>query len=179
MQQSIFDHYIPHNAAIQNADAALYVREGGDFIPAGDHHILEAARRVADQVLPERKHLNQPDRVKQFFTLKLNSTLEHEVFAMAMLDTQLRLIEYVEPFRGTLNQASVYPREVLKMVLAANAGAVIIAHNHPSGHLEPSEADRTLTQHLKKALSLVDVRLLDHIVVAGNRTLSFAEKGML
>lgn len=85
----------------------------------------------------------------------------------------------MEPFRGTLTQASVYPREVIKMALAANAGSVVIAHKHPSGMLEPSQADLTLTRHLKQALSMVDIRLLDHILVAGNKTLSFAEKGHL
>jgi DNA repair protein RadC len=107
------------------------------------------------------------------------TTPEHEVFAMALLDGQFRLIEYGEPFRGTLTQASVYPREVIKMALAANAAAVIIGHNHPSGRLEPSQADLTLTRHLKQALSMVDIRLLDHILVAANKTLSFAERGHL
>ena len=160
--------------------SSLFVRDSaGAFVPAQDKHILNAARQVADRVLPSRKDLSHPELVKQFFALKLNSTLEHEVFAMALLDGQFRLIDYGEPFRGTLTQASVYPREVIKMALAANAAAVIIGHNHPSGRLEPSQADLTLTRHLKQALSMVDIRLLDHILVAANKTLSFAESGHL
>jgi DNA repair protein RadC len=178
VQYSLFDAYTARSdAAIASS---LFVRDpAGAFVPAQDKHILDAARLVADRVLPERRDLSQPERVKQFFALKLNSTLEHEVFAMALLDGQFRLIEYGEPFRGTLTQASVYPREVIKMALAANAAALIIGHNHPSGRLEPSQADLTLTRHLKQALSMVDIRLLDHILVAANKTMSFAESGHL
>lgn len=181
MQYSLFNAKDRRQSADQALPGTvLYIREAdGAFIPANNKLILNAARDVAEQVLPERQEFNQPDLVKRFFALKLNSTLEHEVFAMAMLDSQMRLIEYVEPFRGTLTQASVYPREVIKMVLAANAAAVIIAHNHPSGMVEPSAADKSLTSHLRQALSLVDVRLLDHIIVGGNKTLSFVETGHL
>lgn len=109
----------------------------------------------------------------------MNRSLEHEVFGMVLLDATYSLIDYQEPFRGTLMQASVYPREVVKISLEANAAAIIIAHNHPSGRLEPSQADRQLTQQLQQALALVDIRLLDHILVAGNATMSFAEMGLL
>lgn len=95
------------------------------------------------------------------------------------LDAKHRLIQYVEMFRGTIDCASVYPREVVKEALRLNAAAVIYAHNHPSGNPEPSQADRTLTQRLKEALALVEVRSLDHIIVAGERTVSFAEEGLL
>ena len=180
MQYSLFSHVATYTPSVNSETSALYVRDpNGTFMPADTSLVLNAARQIAHQVLPERVNMSQPQRVKDFFAMKLNSTLEHEVFAMAMLDSQLRLIDYVEPFRGTLTQASVYPREVVKMALAANAGAVIIAHNHPSGMLEPSQADLTLTKHLKQALSLIDIRLLDHILVAANRTLSFAERGLL
>ncbi|RYH45827.1 MAG: DNA repair protein, partial [Alcaligenaceae bacterium] len=96
-----------------------------------------------------------------------------------MLDAQNRLIEYVELFRGTVSQASVYPREVVKELLARNAAALVLVHNHPSGVAEPSRADEHLTQTLKAALALADVRVLDHLIVAGSNVLSFAERGLL
>lgn len=179
MQYSLFNTRLFASVTEPN-NGTLYVRESnGSFVPANTSVVLDAARNVADQLLPERTNMAQPNLVKEFFALKLNSTLEHEVFAMAMLDAQLRLIEYAEPFRGTLTQTSVYPREVIKMALAANASAIVIGHNHPSGMLEPSQADLALTKHLKQALSLVDIRLLDHILVAANKPLSFAERGLL
>lgn len=104
---------------------------------------------------------------------------EHEVFSALFLDAKHRLIQYVEMFRGTIDSASVYPREVVKEALRLNAAAVIFAHNHPSGNPEPSQADKVLTQRLKEALALVDVRSLDHIIVAGQSTVSFAELGLL
>ena len=105
--------------------------------------------------------------------------LEHEVFIVVYLDARHRLIDAVELFRGTLTQTSVYPREVVKGALTRNAAAVALAHNHPSGVAEPSRADEFLTQNLKAALGLVDVRILDHFVVAGDSVLSFAERGLL
>lgn len=180
MQYSLFSTRTSYAPAVAVNPSGLYVREpSGAFVPADTTHVLDAARQIAHQVLPDRIDMSRPALVKEFFAMKLNSTLEHEVFAMAMLDAQHRLIEYVEPFRGTLTQASVYPREVIKMALSANAAAVMIAHNHPSGMLEPSQADLTLTKHLKQALAMIDIRLLDHILVAANKTLSFAERGHL
>lgn len=181
MQYSLFDsarrNAIP---SCSSSTTQLYIREAhGGFVPAGHEDILEAARVVADVEIPRGESLSQPHLVKQLFALKLHSGLEHEIFAMALLDAQYRLIDYLEPFRGTLTQATVYPREVVKMALTANAAAVIIGHNHPSGALQPSSADLTLTRHLDSALKLVDVRLLDHILVADNRTYSFAEHGQL
>jgi DNA repair protein RadC len=105
--------------------------------------------------------------------------LDHEVFQVLYLDTQHQLISSEEAFRGTINQTAVYPREIVKRALVLNAGSVIVSHNHPSGVVEPSNADLFLTKGLKAALELVDIRLLDHIVVAGTTTLSFAEKGLL
>ena len=180
MQLALFSPTVSYTPSVSADPTALYVRDpNGVFVPADIGRVLDAARQIAHQVLPERIDMSKPQQVKEFFAMKLNSTLEHEVFAMGMLDAQYRLIEYVEPFRGTLTQASVYPREVVKMALAANAAAIIIAHNHPSGTLEPSAADLSLTKHLRTALSLMDIRLLDHILVAGNKTLSFAESGQL
>ena len=116
--------------------------------------------------------------VRDFLQVKLGA-LQHEVFAVLMLDAQHRVIEYVELFRGSVSQTSVYPREVVKESLARNAAALILVHNHPSGLAEPSRADEFLTQTLKTALSLVDVRVLDHMVVAGTDLVSFAERGLL
>jgi DNA repair protein RadC len=101
------------------------------------------------------------------------------VFAVIHLDVQHRVIEYVEMFRGTVSQTSVYPREIVKEALARNSAALILVHNHPSGVAEPSRADEALTQTLKNALSLVDVRVIDHLIVAGSTILSFAERGLI
>jgi DNA repair protein RadC len=116
--------------------------------------------------------------VRDYLRTKLGA-LEHEVFVGFLLDSQNRLIEYAELFRGTLAQTSVYPREVVKIALTRNAAAMIFAHNHPSGVAEPSRADELLTQTLKQALSLVEVRVLDHFIVAGDSIVSFAERGLL
>ena len=117
-----------------------------------------------------------PARVKEYLALHLGG-LEHEVFAVLFLDSQFRLLRLEEMFRGTLAQTSVYPREVVKRALALNAGAVVLAHNHPSGAAEPSRADEHLTQTLRQALALVDVRVLDHLVVGRGQVTSFAERG--
>lgn len=122
--------------------------------------------------------MDSPATVKNFLALKL-ADLEHEVFSVLWLDAQNRVLEYQELFHGTLTQTSVYPREVVKAGLALNAGACILAHNHPSGHAEPSHTDKALTDTLKTALALVDIRVLDHIIVGGLSTVSFAEKGLI
>lgn len=122
--------------------------------------------------------LNSPSAVRDYLRLLL-APLEHEVFFALWLDAQNRVIEAEEVFRGTLTQTSVYPREIVKKALLCNAGAVIFAHNHPSGIAEPSHADETLTVALKQALALVDVRVLDHFVVAGGGVISFAERGLI
>ncbi|MDT4842911.1 hypothetical protein FQZ97_768260 [compost metagenome] len=119
-----------------------------------------------------------PELVKEYLCTKL-AGFEHEVFAALFLDSQHRLLEYVELFRGTIDAAAVYPREVVKEALRLNTAAVIFSHNHPSGNPEPSQADKVLTQRLKEALALVDVRTLDHVIVAGDATASFAEHGLL
>jgi DNA repair protein RadC len=107
------------------------------------------------------------------------SKLEYEVFQVIYLDTQHRVISSEEAFRGTVNQTAVYPREIVKRALQLNAAALVVSHNHPSGELEPSNSDHLLTKHLKEALQTVDVRLLDHIIVAANKTLSFSERGLI
>ena len=140
--------------------------------------IIEAARQAVDQKLQRGASFSSPDVVKEYLSAKL-AGYDHEVFAVLFLDSQHRLIEYAEMFHGTIDSMAVYPREVLKEALRLNAAAVIISHNHPSGTPEPSAADRTFTKRLKEALALVDVRTLDHIIVAGSTTTSFAEQGML
>ena len=122
--------------------------------------------------------LSSPAKVRDFLSLTIGH-LEHEVFVALFLDAQNRLLISEELFRGTLTQTSVYPREVVKRALRINAAAVIFAHNHPSGVAEPSRADEMLTTSLKQALALIDVRVLDHPVVAGRTTMSFAERGLI
>jgi DNA repair protein RadC len=159
--------------------SVLLVRDvAGDYRPADADEVLQAAQRLLRQQLRGREVLSSPQVVRDFLRVKLGS-LEHEVFAVLMLDAQHRLIEYVELFRGTVSQTSVYPREVVKESLARNAAALVLVHNHPSGVAEPSRADEHLTQTLKSALSLVDVRVLDHLIVAGSDVLSFAERGLI
>jgi len=139
---------------------------------------LELARRAIDEGLRRDTVLNSPQRVRQYLQLQL-ARHEHEVFAVLYLDSQNRLLKCEELFRGTLTQTSVHPREVVKQALRHNAAGVILAHNHPSGVAEPSRADELLTRALKDALGLVEVRVLDHLIVAGNATVSFAERGLL
>ena len=140
--------------------------------------VLELARRAVLEQLTQRPVFETPAQVKHYAQLQLGA-LAHEVFAVLFLDAQHRLLHYEEMFRGTLTQTSVYPREVVKRALELNAAAVIFAHNHPSGVAEPSRADEHLTQTLKAALALVDVRVLDHLVVGRGAVISFAERGLL
>jgi DNA repair protein RadC len=140
--------------------------------------VLELARRALGEELRGASALTSPGAVRDFLRLTLGAR-PHEVFVCLYLDAQHRVLGHEELFRGTLTQTSVYPREVVKAALAANAAAVIFAHNHPSGVAQPSSADEMLTRQLKEALALVDIRVLDHFVVAGNQALSFAERGLL
>ena len=139
---------------------------------------VELAHRAARETLSRGDALTSPESVRNYLRLTLASR-ENEVFVGLFLDSQHRLIAAEELFRGTLAQTSVYPREIVKAALARNAAAVIFAHNHPSGVAEPSRADELLTQSLKSALALIDVRTLDHFVVAGAQVVSFAERGLL
>lgn len=140
--------------------------------------VLELARRVLAQQLRERTAFASPDAVKHYLQLHL-AARPHEVFAVLFLDAQNRLLAMEELFRGSLTQTSVYPREVVLRALHHQAAAVVLAHNHPSGAVQPSRADEALTQTLKSALALVDVRVLDHVIVAPGQALSMAEKGLL
>jgi DNA repair protein RadC len=140
--------------------------------------VLEMSRRALKEEMQRGDALNSPRAVRDYLQLLLGGR-QQEVFMVLFLDTQHRVIAAEELFHGTLGQTSVYPREVVKRVLAHNAAAVILAHNHPSGIAEPSQSDRLLTDALKQALSLVDVRVLDHFVIGTGRTLSFAESGLM
>jgi DNA repair protein RadC len=140
--------------------------------------VLELARRAMAQQLKAGTIFNSPEAVKQFLQLHI-AHKKHEVFAVLFLDVQNKLLAMEELFRGTLNQTRVYPREVVLRALHHHAGAVVLAHNHPSGTVQPSRADEAITETLKAALGLVDVRVLDHIIVAPGLTFSFAEKGLL
>ena len=140
--------------------------------------VLELARRSLSEELQAGIALSSPQAVKQYLQLLLGGKA-YESFAILFLDVRNRLIACEELFRGTLTHTSVYPREVVKVALARNAASIILAHNHPSGTPEPSTADHTLTQALKQALALIDVRVLDHFVVAGRHVYSFAEHGEL
>lgn len=158
----------------------LMIRDGESrrCRPATPEQILAAARRIIDQKMQRGVSLESPAATREYLRTKL-AGYDYEVFAMLMLDNRHRLIEYVELFRGTIDGASVHPREVVREVLRANAAAVILTHNHPSGNPEPSQADELITRRLKETLALIDVRTLDHIIVGGDRTASLAERGLL
>ena len=136
------------------------------------------SRRALTEQLQQSDLMSSPKQVCDYLMLKLGQ-LKREVFMVLFLDTQNRLIASEELFSGTLTQASVYPREVIKRALYHNAASVIFAHNHPSGLAKQSEADEALTKHLVSALALVDIQVLDHVIVAGNQSLSFKEQGLL
>jgi DNA repair protein RadC len=140
--------------------------------------IFEMSRRALNEQMQVKDMLSSPQQVRDFLCLKLGS-LSREVFVVLFLDAQNRMIMSEEMFSGTLTQTSVYPREVVKKALHHNAASVIFAHNHPSGIAKPSQADELITKQLKQALALVDVRVLDHFIVAGNTTFSFVERGLL
>lgn len=146
------------------------------------HEVCAAARELVSRWLNEELRrdclLSSPNSVRDYLRLHFAGQ-EHESFVVLFLDAQNRLIVAEELFRGTLTQTSVYPREIVKAALRQNAAAVIFAHNHPSGLPEPSRADEMLTVSLKQALSLIDVKVLDHFIVANSATLSFAERGLL
>jgi DNA repair protein RadC len=139
---------------------------------------MELAKRAAAQQLQQREVFGSPDAVKNYLQLHL-ARQPCEQFAVLFLDAQNRMLEMQVMFRGTLTQTSVYPREIVVAALDIGAAAVVLAHNHPSGTVQPSRADEALTQTLKAALALVDVRVLDHIVVAPGNALSMAERGLL
>lgn len=139
--------------------------------------ILASAANILEEKFTQSPTFSSAAETKAFLQFKLTS-LEHETFCLMHLNSQHHLIEFEELFRGTIDAAAVYPREVVKTVLAHNSAAVILVHNHPSGIAEPSQSDKDITYKLKEALSLIDVRVLDHVVV-GRECVSFAERGIL
>ena len=146
--------------------------------PARAEEILDAARAILARRIRRGTPLSSPHAAREFLQLRLAGQ-DHEVFAILFLDNRHCVIEFVPLFRGTIDGASVHPREVVKEALARNAAAVILAHNHPSGVAEPSQADEFITVRLRDALALIDVRVLDHLVVTGDAIVSFAERGLL
>ena len=161
-----------------DAPALLHIKGVGMAKASELVAINELNRRALEEDLKTGVALDQPDRVKHYCTAHLGHLSVEHCLAL-YLDSQFRLIASEEVSRGTLTQASVYPREIIKSGLRHHAAAMILAHNHPSGVAEPSNADLSLTQHLKKALALVDIRLLDHLIVTANSATSLAERGQV
>lgn len=151
---------------------------GTNSTASDDEVIAKALSIIKRRLTKPGEVMSSPLLIKNYLIIEL-AELEHEVFVAIFLDAQHRVLEYREMFRGTLTQTSVYPREVVKEALRINAGAVIFAHNHPSGVAEPSRADEALTKTLKDALALVEVKVLDHIIVGGTTAVSFAERGLV
>ena len=147
--------------------------------PLAENDIIDQARTILGERFSRHgPALGSPQDTRDYLVVQL-APLEHEVFAVVFLDNRHRVIAFRRMFRGTIDGASVYPREVVKAALKLNAAAVVLAHNHPSGVPEPSQSDRALTRRLTEALALVDVRVLDHLVIGGTDTVSFAERGLL
>ncbi|PUA30433.1 MAG: DNA repair protein [Cellvibrio sp. 79] len=141
--------------------------------------VINAAKHIMESMMEQRDTLlTSPQLVRQYLMLRLGKA-EREIFCVIFLDNQNRLITSEDLFMGTIDGASIYPREVVKAALKYNAAAVLLAHNHPSGMVEPSSADQRITQRLITALELVDVRVLDHFIVSGTESLSFAERGLI
>ena len=155
--------------------AELLVRnDRGELRIATWDEVIGAAREMMSAKVRHRKSMASPQLVKEFLSIRLGR-LEHEVFCLLLLDKRSRLIEYVELFRGTIDGASVHPREIVKLALAKNAAAVVLAHPHPSGIAEPSHADELITQRVKEALALVDIKVLDHLLGGNQCVTSDAE----
>jgi DNA repair protein RadC len=154
----------------------LYVMDGEDYKPALERNILEAARNVARRKLKRGLNLVNPQLACKHLPDIIGS-LEHEMFCVIFLDKRHRLIEFKEMFRGTIDGASVHPREVVKTALELNAAAVICAHNHPSGNTSPSSQDALITSKLKESLAMFDIRLLDHLIATATDCYSMAEHG--
>ena len=179
LAQSLLDRFGGLSGLLHaQADELKTVKGLGPAKRAEITAVLEIARRVLAQQLAERPSFEQPQAVKDFLCLQL-AALDHEVFAAMFLDARQQLLRFEILFRGTLTHTAVHPREVIKRALALNAGAVVLAHNHPSGAAEPSRADELITQALRQALQMVDVKVIDHVIVGRAGTMSFAERGLL
>jgi DNA repair protein RadC len=178
LARELLSRYRTISALLSAGPALLQIKGLGSAKTAQFAAAIELARRSLQDQLKERTALTSPGAVRDYLRLAL-SRREEEVFVCIWLDAQHKVIEIKEAFTGTLTQTSVYPREIVKAALARNAAAVIFAHNHPSGVAQPSQADELLTRNLKEALALVEVKVLDHFIVAGNQAISFAERGLL
>jgi len=164
-----------HNA---RNSTTLYVRDAATFRPATAEETLNAARAALSTKFRRGRTLNSPDATRDYLRVCFGA-LEHEVFVVVLLDNRHRVLKNVELFRGTIDGCAVYPREIVKMVVQCNAAAVVLAHNHPSGTASPSQADELITRRIKDALTLIDVRVLDHLIVGGDEIYSFAEHGLI
>lgn len=172
LQQSEISTFNPNTGVLLVQDVA------GTYRPAKPNEVMDAALKFLQSQLAGTPVMDSPTVVRNFVRVKLGK-LEHEIFAVIHLDSQFHVIEYVEMFRGTVSQTSVYPREIVKEALARNSAAMILVHNHPSGSVTPSRADEALTKQLKEALSMVDVRVIDHLIVGGAEICSMAESGRM
>jgi DNA repair protein RadC len=162
----------------KSKSSALFVCEAGSFRTATMDETIQAARSALALKFRRGRSLASPRLMREYLQFQL-SEREHEVFCVVLMDKRHRLLACLEMFRGTIDGASVHPREVIKEALKYNAAAVAFAHNHPSGIAEPSRADELITTRLKEALALVDIRVLDHIVIGGEGLVSMAERGAL
>jgi DNA repair protein RadC len=156
----------------------LHRKSAEGFVPVADAEVIGAALSVLSAQVSRGNTLNSPRAVREFLAIRY-ANLEHEVFTCIFLDNRHRVIACEDLFRGTIDGASVYPREVVKAALAHNAAACLLAHPHPSGIAEPSQADEFITRRLKEALALVDIRLIDHVVIGGGAFVSLAERGVI
>ncbi len=178
MQHDLFSS-LDSFQAISVVASSLLVRDvAGQYRPAEADEVLLAAQQLLAAQVRGSDVMSSPAVVKDFLRARLGS-LPHEVFAVVHLDAQNRVLDYVEMFRGTVSQTSVYPREVVRDALLRNSSGLLLVHNHPSGVADPSRADEALTQTLKQAAALIDVRVLDHFIVAGNSVQSMAERGLV
>lgn len=166
---NLFNVTLSEFSAIKGMGAAKYAQLQA---------VMELCKRYLKEPCLRETVFDSPDSVRKYLTMKLRG-LGHEVFVVLYLDNQNRLIKDEVLFQGTINAASVYPREVVKAALKMNAASLILAHNHPSGIAEPSQADKLITKKLQQALNLIDVQVLDHLIVAGPSCVSFAERGLI
>ena len=179
LSRQLLQHFGGLRALINSSQQAFCQKPGlGPAKYAQLQAVLEISRRCQAERLQRESVLNSPDEVRRYLQLQLGDR-SREVFACLLLDNQHRVIAFEELFLGTINSASVHPREVVKLALSRNAAAVILSHNHPSGVAEPSLADISITRVIGEALSLVEIRLLDHMVVGDGEVVSLAERGQI
>ena len=172
----------PHSGALHLAEPQFstgFTREAGEYqVVVSDDDVVAAALKILSGRVVQSCALSNPKATREYLAVRFGG-IEHEVFACLYLDNRNRVMACKELFRGTIDGSSVHPREVVKEALAHNAAAVILVHNHPSGVAEPSHADELITRRLKQSLSLVDIRVLDHLIVGDATVESFAERGLL